>query len=166
MTSSAVRSLPLWKVIPDLSRIVHSVAVAFGVTSSASTSTAWASGVRPTSGSYRLSTREKSALVIAASGSRVSAVDPPVIAARSVPPRRGGPLATGADDAAGAAEMPQPLSRPPAPAASDPATAIFTNSLRLRSIVRSRLRRRPSPVRASRHHPIMVHDMNNACIMW
>ena len=82
-----------------------------------------------------LSIREKSALVMALSGSRVSAEDPPVIAARSVPPRLGGPLTLETDEAAvGTEEIPQALSKPPAPAASEPATAVFTNSLRLRSM--------------------------------
>ena len=45
----------------------------------------------PTRGSYRLSILEKSTLVTAPSGSSVSAVDPPVSPARSVPPYRGLP---------------------------------------------------------------------------
>ena len=139
--------------MPDLSRSVHSVAVAFGVSSSASTNTGWACGLSPRSGSNRLLTREKSALLTEDSGSRVSALDPPVIAARSVPPRLGGPLARWTAVEMSAVLMPQELSRPAEPRASEPVTAVFMKSLRLRSMIRSRLPKRPSPVRALRCDP-------------
>ena len=112
MTSSAVRSLPLWKVIPCAIRTVHSVALAFGVSSSASTNTGCASELRPTSGSYRLSILEKSTLVMAFSGSSVSALDPPVRPARSVPPYLGLP-AVDVVNAFIVLPVPHPLSRPP-----------------------------------------------------
>src|ERR1700683_1585163 len=95
MTSSTVSGLPLWKVIPCLIRRVHPVALALGVSPSASTYTGCACGVSPISGSYRLSIREKSTLVTAFSGSSVSAVDPPDRPARSWPPRRGRPASEG-----------------------------------------------------------------------
>ena len=41
ITSSAVSGLPLWKVIPFFTRIVHSVAFVFGVIDSASTKASW-----------------------------------------------------------------------------------------------------------------------------
>ena len=77
--------------MPCLTRTVHSVALALGVSSSASTYTGCASGVSPTSGSYRLLILEKSTLVMALSGLSVSAVDPPVRPARNWPPVRGLP---------------------------------------------------------------------------
>ena len=51
MTSSAVRSLPLWNVTPFRRRIVQVVASVFGVISSASTSCGTAPGVWVTRGS-------------------------------------------------------------------------------------------------------------------
>ena len=133
MTSSAVRSLPLWKVIPDAIRSVHSVALAFGVSSVASTNTGCASGVSPTSGSYRLSIREKSTLVMAFSGPSVSALDPPVRPARSVPPRRGLP-AVEVVKALTVLPVPQPLSNPPP--SNPPAPA----APRVRPVLRKSLR--------------------------
>ena len=137
MTSSAVSGLPLWKVMPCLIRIVHSVALALGVSSSASTFTGCASGVSPTSGSYRLSILEKSTLVMALSGFRVSAVDPPVSPARSWPPGRGLPTLE-AVNALIVLPVPQALSSPPAPTASEPARPALRKSLRLKVMSASR----------------------------
>jgi hypothetical protein len=109
------------------------VALAFGVSSLASTNTGCASGVSPISGSYRLSIREKSTLVMAFSGSSVSALDPPVRPARSVPPMRGLP-AVEAVKALTVLPVPQPLSNPPP--SSPPAPA----APRVRPVLRKSLR--------------------------
>src|SRR6516164_8821940 len=134
MTSSAVSGLPLWKVMPCLTRSVHSVALALGVSSSASTYTGCAPGVSPTSGSYRLLIREKSTFVMGLSGLRVSAVDPPVSPARSWPPVCGLPAAELMN---GLIVLPVPhaLSSPPAPTASEPARPALRNSLRLKFMI-------------------------------
>src|SRR5580700_2790821 len=133
MTSSAVIGLPSWKVTPWRSLMIHWVAFLFGVSSVASTKTGWPPGVSPIIGSNRLLHRAKSALLIALRGSSESELDPPLIAARSVPPRRGFPalrLRAGVPDG----EPPHALSSPEAPTATEPRTAAFANSLRLRSI--------------------------------
>ena len=137
MTSSAVRGLPLWKVMPCLTRTVHSVALALCVSSSASTLTGSASGVSPTSGSYRLLILEKSTFVMALSGLSVSAVDPPVRPARNWPPVRGLP-AVEVVNALIVLPVPHALSSPPAPTASEPARPALRNSLRLKVMSCSR----------------------------
>jgi len=137
MTSSAVRVLPLWKVTPCLTRSVQAVALALGVSSSARMKTGCASGVSPTSGSYRLLILEKSTLVMALSGLSVSAVDPPVRPARNWPPLRGLP-AVEAVNGLIVLPVPQALSSPPVPTASEPARPALMKSLRLMVIVCSR----------------------------
>src|SRR5215469_3988029 len=105
MTSSAVSGLPLWKVTPERSRMVQTVAFEFGVIDSASRSWFCAFRSKPTSGSYREMIRAKSTLLTPRCASTVSDPVPPVRPARSVPPILGLPagaaveLAGGADDA-------------------------------------------------------------------
>src|SRR5579872_4167856 len=117
--------------MPCLIRIVHSVALALDVSSSASTFIGCAAGVRPTRGSYRLLILEKSTLVMALSGLSVSAVDPPVRPARNWPPVCGLPIFEVVNGLI-VLPVPQASSSPPAPTASDPARLALRKSLRLK----------------------------------
>ena len=115
--------------MPRAIRIVHSVALALGVSSSASTYIGCASGVSPIRGSYRLSILAKSTLVMVFSGSSVSALDPPVRPARSVPPLLGLP-AVGMVFARVTLPVPHPLSSPPVSSPPAPAAPMVRPVLR------------------------------------
>src|SRR5882672_4642899 len=84
--------------MPLLSLSVHNVASEFEVNSSARIGTSFASLPNPINGSFSWRIRAKSIVVIADWQSSVSALEPPLIAARSVPPFLMAALAEGVVD--------------------------------------------------------------------
>ncbi len=132
MTSSIVSVLPLWNSMPLRTRIVHSVASAFGVTSSARSGTMLALASCAVRQSYSCGARAKSRFSTQLLASRVSEDPPPELASVKVPPRFGViaadvPLVVlvFVED-----ELPQAASNPPAPSTAAPPRALPRNSRR------------------------------------
>ena len=131
MTSSAPRVLPLWKVMPFFTRMVHSVALEFGTISSASCNRSWALLWKAMRELKSWGDRARSGGVTWARGSSVSVLAPPVRPTRRVPPL------IGLLDEAGVVvvdeeELQAPRS-PPAPSTAAPVPRAPRNSLRDRT---------------------------------
>src|SRR6185312_4934190 len=114
---------------------VHSVAVLFGVNSSASTGTIAPELLVPARHSNTGLQRAKSVTLTMKCGSHVSALVPPVRATRNVPPWRGVPaLAELVDAEPVVAEVPpHAANTPEPPRTADAAAACWSKSRRVRS---------------------------------